>query len=269
MSARIVVIEDNPANLDLMTYLLRAFKYEPLCALDGEQGLALVRKERPEVVICDLQLPRMDGFEVRRRLKEDPATAAIPVIAVTAFAMVGDRDRVLRAGFDGYIGKPIVPETFVSQVEQFVGEKPERPVAPSSSVPAAPAKAAATGARILVVDNTLGNREFMSSVLESASYAVRTASNVRQALAIFRSWKPELIVSDLHMPGEGGLELLKHVREDDAGRRVRFIVSSVTSGSPAHQREALALGADAFLLQPSEPDAILAEVAALLSRKGS
>jgi CheY-like chemotaxis protein len=120
---RILVIDDNPASLELMTGLLRAGRYEPLAAEDGEKGLALAKSGRPDVVICDIHLPRMDGFEVVRRLKSDEKTRAIPVVAVTAFAVGGDRDRALAAGFDGYIGKPIVPEAFVSQVEQFLSSR--------------------------------------------------------------------------------------------------------------------------------------------------
>src|ERR1041385_1917632 len=102
---RILVIEDNAANLELMTYLLRAYQYETFSATDGAAGVALARLEHPDVIVCDVQMPRMDGFEVVRALKADRATRAIPVIAVTALAMVGDRERVIGAGFDGYIGK--------------------------------------------------------------------------------------------------------------------------------------------------------------------
>src|ERR1051325_3457284 len=119
MPARILLIEDNPANLDLMSYLLTAFGYTPMTAVDGGTGLATAHREKPDLIICDIQLPTMDGFEVARHIKSDPTLRSIPLIAVTAFAMVGDRDRTLAAGFDGHIGKPIDPETFVQQVEQF------------------------------------------------------------------------------------------------------------------------------------------------------
>jgi CheY-like chemotaxis protein len=75
---------------------------------------------KPELIICDIQLPKMDGYEVVRRLKADPKTRSIPIIAVTALAMVGDRDRIIAAGFDGYLAKPIDPETFVQEVVAFL-----------------------------------------------------------------------------------------------------------------------------------------------------
>src|SRR5437660_1050475 len=100
MAARILVIEDNKANLDLMTYLLQAFGHTPLTAQDGEEGLEAVRREVPDLIICDVQLPKMDGYEVARWLKSHPTLRTIPLVAVTALAMVGDRDKMLTAGFD-------------------------------------------------------------------------------------------------------------------------------------------------------------------------
>jgi CheY-like chemotaxis protein len=122
--ARILVIEDNPANLDLMVYLLDAFGHTPLAAADGEVGIALIQDEKPHLIICDIQLPKLSGYEVVQWLKEEPALRTIPILAVTAYAMVGDRDKVLAAGFDGYLTKPIEPETFVSQVERFLNDTP-------------------------------------------------------------------------------------------------------------------------------------------------
>jgi CheY-like chemotaxis protein len=118
--ARILVIEDNPTNLQLIIYLLQAFGHTPLEAMDGETGLELVRRETPDLVLCDIHLPGIDGFAVAQALKAEPAHRAMPLVAVTALAMVGDRDRILAAGFDGYITKPIAPETFIGQVEAFL-----------------------------------------------------------------------------------------------------------------------------------------------------
>jgi CheY-like chemotaxis protein len=118
--ARILVVEDNPASLELVTYLLQAFGHTVLAATDGESGLAMLQEQPVDLIICDLQLPGLNGYEVARQVKEDPAVASTPILAVTAFAMVGDRDRILRAGFDGYIAKPIEADSFVSDIEQFL-----------------------------------------------------------------------------------------------------------------------------------------------------
>ena len=120
MAARILIIEDNKANLELAEYLLKASGYTTLTATDGEEGVRSARKEHPDLIICDLQMPIMDGYEVVKHLKNDPLLRSIPVIAVTALSMPGDRNKVLAAGFDGYLSKPIEPETFVRTVEGFV-----------------------------------------------------------------------------------------------------------------------------------------------------
>lgn len=267
MAARILIIEDNPANLELMTYLLRAYKYQVISAADGEAGLAAAQQQLPDVVVCDLQLPKLDGFEVLKRLKAEPRTTAIPVVAVTAYAMVGDRERVLAAGFDGYLAKPIEPETFVSQIERFLKEKSgSRPGQAETSAAAAPASpAGATGARILVVDNTLANRQLIEILLQPSGFEVVQASNVSAALAIARTRAPDLIISDIHMPGEDGFELLQQVRSDPALRGVPFMFTSATSWNMAEQRKAMQLGADLFMPTPTEPEPLLREIEKLLS----
>ncbi len=118
--ARILIIEDNAANLELAQYLLEHGGHQVLTANDGRVGVAVARRERPDLIICDLQMPVLDGYGVLEQLKGDAACAQLPVVAVTAFSMAGDEQKVLLAGFDGYFSKPIEPETFVAQIETFL-----------------------------------------------------------------------------------------------------------------------------------------------------
>lgn len=120
MAARILVIEDNAANLELVRYLLSFSGYTVLEARDGAQGVAMALQERPDLVVCDLQMPLLDGYEVLARLRENPVSAATVIVAVTAFSMPNDRQKVMTAGFDGYLSKPIEPENFVGQIEAFL-----------------------------------------------------------------------------------------------------------------------------------------------------
>ena len=120
MASRILVIEDNPTNLELMIYLLKAFGHATVTAADGEQGIETARRTMPDLILCDIALPKLDGFGVARRLKADAVLCAVPLIAVTASAMVGDRDKVLEAGFDGYIAKPISVRALPAQLAQFL-----------------------------------------------------------------------------------------------------------------------------------------------------
>lgn len=120
MSARVLVIEDNATNLDLITYLLRALGYEVECETDGKSGLENALCGHYDLVLSDILMPDMDGFELARRFKAEPRIAKTPLIAVTALAMTGDREKILRAGFDGYISKPIEPQKFAGQISSFL-----------------------------------------------------------------------------------------------------------------------------------------------------
>ena len=117
---RILLIEDNENNRYLATYLLEARGWQVVHAPDGRRGLALVAEVAPALILLDIQLPEMDGYEVARRLRADPARAHIPIIAVTSYAMARDREAALAAGCDGYIEKPIDPESFVATVEHHL-----------------------------------------------------------------------------------------------------------------------------------------------------
>ena len=121
---RLLVIEDNATNLELMTYLLTAFGHDVSTATTGEAGIDQARRGLPDLILCDLALPLLDGYGVVKQLKREPRTRHIPIVAVTASAMTSDRTAVLAAGFDGYITKPIVPETFVADVEAFHRRSP-------------------------------------------------------------------------------------------------------------------------------------------------
>lgn len=118
--ARILVVDDNQPSRDLVAYLIRAAGHTPLTARDGAEGVELAQQETPDLILMDLQMPKLDGFEAVRRIKDDPTLRAISVVAVTAQAMVGDRERVLAAGFDGYLSKPITPESFRLEAEGFL-----------------------------------------------------------------------------------------------------------------------------------------------------
>jgi CheY-like chemotaxis protein len=120
VAALILVIEDNPQNLRLMIYLLESFGHTTVSALEGLSGLEAALRGTYDLVLSDIMMPGIDGYELARRFKADERLKAIPLIAVTALAMVGDRDRVLSAGFDGYISKPIDPQRFVSEVDAFL-----------------------------------------------------------------------------------------------------------------------------------------------------
>jgi two-component system, cell cycle response regulator DivK len=120
MKRRILLIEDNEQNRYLATFLLEKHGYEVATAVSGPLGIELADKIRLDLILLDIQLPGMDGYAVARALRNNPALANIPIVAVTSYAMVGDREKALAAGCNGYLEKPINPETFLSDIECFL-----------------------------------------------------------------------------------------------------------------------------------------------------
>jgi CheY-like chemotaxis protein len=120
MSARILYIEDNESNMYLVSFLLKSRGHQVLQAFDGAQGLACARMEHPDLILLDIQLPGMDGYETARQLRAEPGLAAIPIVALTSYAMAGDREKALDAGCSGYVEKPINPDTFIAVIERFL-----------------------------------------------------------------------------------------------------------------------------------------------------
>ena len=120
MSQRILVIEDQEDNRAILRDLLRAAGYEVIDAVNGADGIAMVEAERPALVLMDIQMPVMDGYEATRRLKSNPALAAIPVIAVTSYALSGDEAKARAAGCDGYVTKPFSPRQLLVVIKRFL-----------------------------------------------------------------------------------------------------------------------------------------------------
>ena len=120
MKGKILVIEDNEQNLYLVRFILEQRDYEVFAAMDGKSGIEMAALLKPDLILLDIQLPVMDGYAVARNLRQNPDLADTPIVAVTSYAMSGDREKVMEAGCNGYIEKPIDPDTFVAKVEQHL-----------------------------------------------------------------------------------------------------------------------------------------------------
>ena len=123
---KILVVEDNEINMYLCCRIIKSSGYEVIEARTGEEGVALALKERPDLIIMDIQLTGIDGLEATKRIRESEADGEIPIIALTSYAMAGDKEKALKAGCTGYIEKPINPETFISEIKKFLWVKDEK-----------------------------------------------------------------------------------------------------------------------------------------------
>ncbi len=128
MRPRVLLIEDNEQNRYLATFLLERQGFTVIHAGDGPTGLDFAGRERFDLILLDIQLPGMDGHAVARALRSTPTVPRVPIVAVTSYAMAGDRELIMTAGCDGYLEKPIDPATFVTQISAYLGEHDQRTV---------------------------------------------------------------------------------------------------------------------------------------------
>ena len=211
--ARILIIEDNPANMKLAVLLLHNAGHEALSAVDAETGMAMARADQPDLILMDIQLPGMDGLTATALLKQDAATAHIPIIALTAMAMKEDEEKSQKAGCDAYIAKPLRHGELYAAIDSLLaatvvttGEVIPVPVA--GHVMTEPAHT------ILIVDDEPQNRKLLETLLHPKAMSTLTANTGEEALASVRLQLPDLILLDVMMPGMDGYEVAKILKTD-------------------------------------------------------
>jgi len=121
MTKRILIVEDTEDNRQILRDLLTVAGYELLEAIDGEAGVAMASAEKPDLILMDIQLPQIDGYEATRRIKADPALRHIPIVAVTSYALSGDEEKTRAAGCDAYVAKPFSPRQLLAKVRELLG----------------------------------------------------------------------------------------------------------------------------------------------------
>lgn len=262
---RILLIEDNAINMELMLYMLRAWGHDVATATDAVQGLALARANPPQLIISDVQLPGMDGYEFARVVKADPQLRHIPLMALTAYAMVGDRERARSAGFDRYFSKPIEPATFMAALQAVLPEKGPPPRVDRSTPGPPQAVPSELGAlrpstRLLLIDDGQFNLDFKRTLFEPAGYSVATAGDAATALAMLRQQPFDLVLSDVVMRGGSGFDLLRAVRADPALRDTPFILLTSSCTDEQSRARGMDLGANRYLVRPIGPEVLLAAI---------
>ena len=116
---KVLIVEDNDNNLYMMKFLLEENGYQVVEARDGVEGVKLATIAKPDLIVMDIQLPLLDGYEATKQIKANEEISNIPIVAVTSFAMVGDKEKTMKAGCDGFIEKPINPKTFIMEIEKY------------------------------------------------------------------------------------------------------------------------------------------------------
>jgi CheY-like chemotaxis protein len=273
MAQRILVIEDNPANLELMLYLLRAFGLDAEGSSTALDGIAKAGDRSFDLFLCDIQLPDLNGVEVVRRLKQ--MHPEIPVVAVTAFAMIGDQERLIASGFDGYIAKPLDPETFVPTVRTYLHGSVSSPTTPQfhsspRSIQHAPAKEPHRVETVLVVDDQDDSRYLILSVLQADGFKVMEANSVAEGIRLAIEKRPQAIICDVNMPDEDGEAFLTRRLNHAVVSTIPIImITSSHVPSPISRERFRNLGAKAYLSRPLDSRTLTETVEAAIRANGT
>ncbi len=296
--AKILLVEDNELNRDMLNRRLQRRGYEVLLAVDGAEAVSMATSVKPDLILMDMSLPVMDGWEATRTLKADKKTSDIPIIALTAHAMIGDREKALAAGCDDYDTKPVEfrhllhkietllashsqPNTFFPkeiskfQLEQLaVSEVVQHQQPPNVIENAASSiqikqqlqqqvSTNLTG-KLLVVDDNEENRDMLSRRLERKGYSVIVADSGEAALEIVAQENIDLVLLDVMMPGISGFETLKRIRQTHSQSRLPVVM--VTARDKEDDTvQAFTLGANDYITKPIDFAIAIARIQAQLA----
>ncbi len=275
MSARVLVVDDIPANVKLLEAKLTSEYFDVISARNGPEALALIRDARPDIVLLDVMMPGMDGFEVCRKIKLDPAVAHTPVIMVTALDQVTDRITGLEAGADDFLTKPVVDVALFARVRSLVRLKMmtdelrlREDTGKQLGLPPQLAEVesgALAAAKILVVEDRQLSAERLASAF-GGRHDVRIEPDIEAAGRLLSDGSFDLAIISLALREADGLRLCSHLRSLDVTRQLPILVL-VQEGDMARLARALDIGASDYLMRPVDNQELLARVRTQLRRK--
>jgi two-component system cell cycle response regulator len=269
MTARILVIDDTPTNVKLLEAKLQAEYFDVISAHDGPTGLALAKKEAPDLILLDVMMPGMDGFEVARQLRADAKTRFIPVVMITALTDRSDRVRGLEAGADDFLSKPVNDLALFARVRSLTRMKvmlDELRIRQAASEDLGGAIEAdfeqVTGdalGKVLLVESIDFTAEKIVTCLEAAGHEAVRFSHGEPALAHVREMNPDLVIVGLYLDGEDGLRLCSQFRSMEATRNTPILLI-LDEGDLKPLAKGLDLGVTDYLVKPIDRNELLARV---------
>lgn len=252
MPKKILVIEDNEQNRILMRQILKYHGYEVLEAEDGAAGLKMAGEHMPDLVLLDLQMPVMGGFAVIREMRKTPELSDLKVIAVTSFAMKGDREKALEAGFNDYVTKPIDTRKFIEIVKNII---PGGNATPVKQV-------------ILCVDDKPENIKLLENILVPRGYDAVSAASGEEALMKIRSRTIDLVLLDLMMPEMDGLQVSRKIKDDKKCRNIPIIILSSYTGAEPYINT-LSSEVFAYIQKPFKTEELVGIIRSALGRSAA
>lgn len=276
MSARVLVVDDILPNVKLLEAKLSAEYFEVLTALNGKDALELAENQSPDIVLLDIMMPGMDGFEVCERLKANPTTAHIPVVMVTALTDATDRVRGLEAGADDFLSKPLNDTALMARVRSLVRLKMtvdelrirEKTASQLGviSKSSAPVNEDATGARILVVeDKTFESDKFIETLKQDNHHVVPVVGG-EQAIAYAQQQDLDMVTVSLNLEHEDGLRLISHLRSNERTRSVPILMVAMEEDMK-RVAQGLEIGAHDYILRPVDRNELLARARTQVRRR--
>ena len=275
MAETILIVDDEAANRELLEAILTGAGYQVEQADGGQAALARVAAAPPDLVLLDLMMPGMNGFEVCQRLKRDPVTAAVPVIVVTVLSQVTAKESALTSGADDFLAKPVVPEDLLTRVAAMlkvrrIRQDLDRTLAylheldaarhaqrqealAGAPVQAPPPRAPSGVPAILLVDDEDLTRRFYGDLLTEHGFQVHTAGDGAQALELAKSHSLDAVILDVMMPGMSGLEVLAQLHGRDPDLPVIMLTAHANSRNAI---AALKLGAFDFIVKGLEHELV-------------
>jgi two-component system cell cycle response regulator len=275
MSARILVVDDNPLNVKLLAAKLANEYYIVSSAATGTEALDKVMREKPDIVLLDVMMPEIDGFETCRRIKTDPATAHIPVVMVTALSDVADRVKGLEAGADDFLTKPINDLALMARVRSLLRLKMImdewrlrettssqflQPMESETEIPATRG-----GHVVLLEDNGL-QRELIVRTLSKIEARVTLAATVAEATTLAQEGNCDLAIASLDLATEDGLQICPQLRTHETTRQMPILLIANETETP-RVAKGLDLGANDYLLRPIDSNELLARTRTQLKQR--
>jgi DNA-binding response OmpR family regulator len=262
---KILLVEDNELNQDMLSRRLMRRGFEVVFATDGATGVSMASSEQPDLILMDMSLPVMDGWEATQSIKSNPHTASIPIIALTAHAMVGDHDRAMAAGCDDYDTKPVELARLLQKIDALLATATQNKEIVSPPLPTAPLpvhipqSSETTEHRILIVDDNEMNRDMLSRRLNRAGYAVLMAEDGEAGLSLIMEQSVDLILLDIMMPGISGLDVLQQIRQSYSQVQLPIIMATAKDESDDVVK-AFELGANDYVTKPIDLPVLLARI---------
>jgi CheY-like chemotaxis protein len=250
---KVLVVDDEPDNLELIAESMEFFGVTVRAANNATEGLEIFDSFRPTLVLLDLAMPKMDGWQMRARIRENPANRNIPIIALTAHAMIGDKERALAAGFDGYLTKPINIVTLIEDIKKTLQEKGSLRI---------------MNWQALVIEDEQDSMELVQGVLEYHGIGSVGAPNAEDAFKALEDMTPNLFIVDLALPGMDGWGFLKQLKSDSRWSHIPRVAVTAYH-NPFLAEKAIEAGFHAYFAKPIDATSFVRELQNIIDSEQS